>query len=311
MNHSGNSAWRRLRSSPLAMISLGIVLLYVFAAAGTELYTIWCEHCDQIPIYNLADDAMRYAPPSPQHWLGTDYQGRDVLLRAIAGSATAVKVGVIASLISAVIGVLLGAIAGFFGGKFDDIVVWLYSTFASMPTLLFILAFALLVSRNFLPAGMMQVAEWTGTVLRAEPGMLAVYLAIGITGWVTLCRVVRAEAMKLRNMPFVAAARVAGVSGPVIVLRHILPNVFHLVIIYFTLSFAGAIMLEVIVSYLGFGVQGAPSWGVMISDGQERLWRGIWWEIAAATGFMFVLVLTLNVLGDALRDALDPRQRSR
>ena len=103
MNHSGNSAWRRLRSSPLAMISLGIVLLYVFAAAGTELYTIWCEHCDQIPIYNLADDAMRYAPPSPQHWLGTDYQGRDVLLRAIAGSATAVKVGVIASLISAVI----------------------------------------------------------------------------------------------------------------------------------------------------------------------------------------------------------------
>lgn len=311
MNHSGNSAWRRLRSSPLAMISLGIVLLYVFAAAGTELYTIWCEHCDQIPIYNLADDAMRYAPPSPRHWLGTDYQGRDVLLRAIAGSATAVKVGVIASLISAVIGVLLGAIAGFFGGKFDDIVVWLYSTFASMPTLLFILAFALLVSRNFLPAGMMQVAEWTGTVLRAEPGMLAVYLAIGITGWVTLCRVVRAEAMKLRNMPFVAAARVAGVSGPVIVLRHILPNVFHLVIIYFTLSFAGAIMLEVIVSYLGFGVQGAPSWGVMISDGQERLWRGIWWEIAAATGFMFVLVLALNVLGDALRDALDPRQRSR
>ena len=121
MNHSGNSAWRRLRSSPLAMISLGIVLLYVFAAAGTELYTIWCEHCDQIPIYNLADDAMRYAPPSPLHWLGTDYQGRDVLLRAIAGSATAVKVGVIASLISAVIGVLLGAIAGFFGGKFDKL----------------------------------------------------------------------------------------------------------------------------------------------------------------------------------------------
>ena len=290
------------------MLSLAVVLLYLAAAVGTELYAVYCDHCRIIPIYQIADDNARYAPPSPEHWLGTDYQGRDVFWRALAGSATAVKVGIIASLISAVIGVALGAVAGFYGGKFDDWVVWLYSTFASMPTLLFILAFALLVSRNFLSPGMMRCAEAVGTVLRAEPGMLAVYLAIGLTGWVTLCRVVRGETMRLRTMPYIAAARVAGVSSPVIIWRHILPNVFHLVIIYFTLSFAGAIMLEVIVSYLGFGVQAAPSWGVMISDGQERLWRGIWWEIAAATAFMFGLVLALNVLGDALRDALDPRQ---
>lgn len=290
------------------MLSLAVVLLYLAAAVGTELYAVYCDHCRITPIYQIADDNVRYAPPSPEHWLGTDYQGRDVFWRALAGSATAVKVGIIASLISAVIGVALGAVAGFYGGKFDDWVVWLYSTFASMPTLLFILAFALLVSRNFLSPGMMRCAEAVGTVLRAEPGMLAVYLAIGLTGWVTLCRVVRGETMRLRTMPYIAAARVAGVSSPVIIWRHILPNVFHLVIIYFTLSFAGAIMLEVIVSYLGFGVQAAPSWGVMISDGQERLWRGIWWEIAAATAFMFGLVLALNVLGDALRDALDPRQ---
>lgn len=290
------------------MLSLAVVLLYLAAAIGTELYAVYCDHCRITPIYQIADDNARYAPPSPEHWLGTDYQGRDVFWRALAGSATAVKVGIIASLISAVIGVALGAVAGFYGGKFDDWVVWLYSIFASMPTLLFILAFALLVSRNFLSPGMMRCAEAVGTVLRAEPGMLAVYLAIGLTGWVTLCRVVRGETMRLRTMPYIAAARVAGVSSPVIIWRHILPNVFHLVIIYFTLSFAGAIMLEVIVSYLGFGVQAAPSWGVMISDGQERLWRGIWWEIAAATAFMFGLVLALNVLGDALRDALDPRQ---
>ena len=290
------------------MLSLAVVLLYLAAAVGTELYAVYCDHCRITPIYQIADDNARYAPPSPEHWLGTDYQGRDVFWRALAGSATAVKVGIIASLISAVIGVALGAVAGFYGGKFDDWVVWLYSTFASMPTLLFILAFALLVSRNFLSPGMMRCAEAVGTVLRAEPGMLAVYLAIGLTGWVTLCRVVRGETMRLRTMPYIAAARVAGVSSPVIIWRHILPNVFHLVIIYFTLSFAGAIMLEVIVSYLGFGVQAAPSWGVMISDGQERLWRGIWWEIAAATAFMFGLVLARNVLGDALRDALDPRQ---
>ena len=305
---SNKRAWKKLCRSPIAMLSLAVVLLYLAAAVGTELYAVYCDHCRITPIYQIADDNARYAPPSPEHWLGTDYQGRDVFWRALAGSATAVKVGIIASLISAVIGVALGAVAGFYGGKFDDWVVWLYSTFASMPTLLFILAFALLVSRNFLSPGMMRCAEAVGMVLRAEPGMLAVYLAIGLTGWVTLCRVVRGETMRLRTMPYIAAARVAGVSSPVIIWRHILPNVFHLVIIYFTLSFAGAIMLEVIVSYLGFGVQAAPSWGVMISDGQERLWRGIWWEIAAATAFMFGLVLALNVLGDALRDALDPRQ---
>lgn len=305
---SNKRAWKKLCRSPIAMLSLAVVLLYLAAAVGTELYAVYCDHCRITPIYQIADDNARYAPPSPEHWLGTDYQGRDVFWRALAGSATAVKVGIIASLISAVIGVALGAVAGFYGGKFDDWVVWLYSTFASMPTLLFILAFALLVSRNFLSPGMMRCAEAVGTVLRAEPGMLAVYLAIGLTGWVTLCRVVRGETMRLRTMPYIAAARVAGVSSPVIIWRHILPNVFHLVIIYFTLSFAGAIMLEVIVSYLGFGMQAAPSWGVMISDGQERLWRGIWWEIAAATAFMFGLVLALNVLGDALRDALDPRQ---
>ena len=185
--------------------------------------------------------------------------------------------------------------------------VWLYSTFAAMPTALFILTFALLFSRNFLAPELLLVVRGAGKLLHADPGALAVYLAIGLTGWITLCRVVRGETMRLKNMGYIQAAKVAGVGDVTIIFRHILPNVFHLVIIYFTLSFASAIMLEVIVSYLGFGVQSAPSWGVMISDGQERLWRGVWWELATATGFLFVLVLALNLLGDALRDALDPR----
>ncbi len=303
-----NPAWKKLWQRPWAICALMVVLLYFLTAAGVEIYAFFCEQNGFIPVYQLTNDAQRFSPPSPEHWLGTDYQGRDVLWRAIAGSATAMKVGVIASVIAAILGVLLGAAAGFYGGKLDDWIVWLYSTFASMPTLLFILALALLMSRDFLSPELMGIVRAAGGLFRAEPGMLAVYLAIGLTSWVTLCRVVRGEAMRLRTMPYVAAARVAGVSSPVIVLRHIIPNVFHLVIIYFTLTFAGAIMSEVIVSYLGFGVQNAPSWGVMISDGQERLWRGIWWEIAAATGFMFVLVLALNILGDELRDALDPRQ---
>ena len=302
------AAWSKLCRNRIGMTALAVVALYLAVAIGIEILSFACKSRGVIAPWDVIDDAACYQPPSAQWILGTDYQGRSVLLRAIAGIATAAKVGLIAGLIAAVIGTTLGAVAGYRGGRFDDLVVWLYSTFASMPTLLFILAFALLISREHLSPALAAPVSAVGTILGTEPGMIAVYVAIGLTGWVTLCRTVRAETMKIKNLPFVAAATVAGVTHTRIILRHIIPNVFHLVIIYFTLNFAGAVMLEVIVSYLGFGVQSAPSWGVMISDGQERLWRGIWWELASATSFMFVFVLALNVLGDALRDALDPRQ---
>lgn len=295
--------FRRLGRS--GRIALAGVALYLAVATGAA---VWGGICDAkgIPApWQIENDSCRYAPPSRQYWLGTDYRGRSVLARAAAGSVTALKVGAVSGLIAAFIGTFLGILAGSRGGLADDIVVWLYSTFASMPSLLFILAFALLVSRNFMSPELLELMRTIGG--GSDPGLLAVYVAIGLTGWVPLCRVVRAEAMKLRNMAFVSASRVAGAGELSIMVRHILPNVFHLVIIYFTLNCAGAIMLEVIVSYLGFGAQQSASWGVMISDGQERLWRGVWWELAGATGFMFLLVLALNILGDALRDALDPR----
>ena len=298
-------AWSKLKRNKPAIVSLFVIILYLAAAAGFEIHGTLCRRNMTVPVYARTSES-RFAPPSGEHLLGTDYQGRDVFLRSIAASSTAIKIGVISGVIAVVIGVSLGCIAGFRGGKTDDAVVWLYSTIASMPTLLFILAFALLVSRGFLSPGLTYAVDLAAKAVNVEPGMLAIYAAIGLTGWVTLCRVVRGETMKLKRRAFVESARVAGVPDRVIIFRHILPNVMHLAIIYFTLSFAGAIMLEVIVSYLGFGVQSAPSWGVMISDGQERLWRGVWWEITGASCAMFILVLALNLLGDALRDALDP-----
>jgi len=148
----------------------------------------------------------------------------------------------------------------------------------------------------------------TNISTNSEPEMLGVYLAIGLTSWGTLCKVIRGETMKLKRLPYISAAKIAGVSNATIIRRHILPNVFHLVIIYFTTLFAGAVMLEVIVSYLGLGAQSTPSWGVMISDGQSRLWAGIWWEITFASTALLILILALNILGDSLRDALDPRR---
>ncbi len=300
----------RLLSRKSTTAALVVCLLFLVTAFLAEGYSAWCSFRKVEPMYQSQNLSERFQPPSLRHLLGTDYLGRDVLTRAVFASRTAVKVGVIASLISVLVGVSLGILAGYYGGKVDDVVVWIYSTFSSMPSLLFILAFALLVSKGFLSPPLEKAFTGMAHVLRTEPGMLAVYLGIGLTGWVALCRVVRAETMKLRERPYVLAARSLGQSDFRILVGHLLPNLAHLIIVYFTMRFAFAVMTEVIVSYLGLGVHFEPSWGVMIADGQERLWRGIWWEVGGATAFMFVLVLALNLVGDALRDALDPRLRT-
>lgn len=300
--------WKKFSSDRWGVAALVVVAIFFLSAIAVEIYSIYCESAGIIPVYLQSDPGNCYAPPSPAHWFGTDYQGRDVAMRVIAGANTALKVGVISGTISLVIGVTLGLFSGFYGGKTDDFTVWLYSTFAAMPTLLFILAFSLLVSQGFLAQPLLNAFNGIAGLLRTEPGMLGVYCAIGLTGWVTLCRVIRSEVMKIKNRPFVAAARVAGVGNIKIIFRHILPNVFHLAIIYFTTLFAASVMLEVTASYLGLGAQNFPSWGMMISDGQQRLWAGVWWELAAASGMLFILVLALNILGDTLRDTLDPRR---
>lgn len=303
-----NSRFLQLFRHISCWLPLTITALYILTAAGVEIYSFCCQKNGKTPIYELADENAIFLPPGRNHIFGTDYQGRDVFYRAVAGTSGAVKVGLISGIIAVIIGVGLGTISGYFGGKTDDLVVWIYSVFASVPSLLFILAFALLVSRGFLNPAADRTVKTLSSCLRVEPGMLAVYVAIGITSWVTLCRVVRAETMKIKALSFVEAAKIAGSGSGRIIIRHILPNLSHLVVIYFTLTFAGAVMLEVIVSYLGFGVHSFPSWGVMLSDGQEHLWRGVYWEIAAATLFIFVLVLSLNILGDRLRDLFDPRE---
>lgn len=302
-----NTPFKKLLKNPWGAVSFAIVALYMLLAVGIEIYSVSCQMRDVRPVYDQAL-GEKFRKPDSRHLFGTDYQGRDVFFRAVAGTATAMKVGIVSGVIAVVLGVFFGTLAGYFGKFWDDLVVWLYSVFASMPSLLFILGFALLISRGFLPPALMNAVRGTAVCLHVEPGMLAVYMAIGLTGWVTLSRVIRAECMKLKKAPYVEAAKIAGVGSFRIICRHILPNLRHLVIIFFTLTFAGAVMLEVIVSYLGLGVQSAPSWGVMIADGQEKLWRGVYWEIGGATLFMFILVLALNLLGDAMRDAFDPKE---
>jgi peptide/nickel transport system permease protein len=223
-----------------------------------------------------------------KHPLGTDNLGRDVFHRLLQGARIAFHVGIVTSLIAIPIGVILGCLAGYFGGKTDLAVVWLYSTVASMPGLLFILAIAMLAGK----------------------GLTGIYLGIGLTTWVGICRLIRGEVMKHKNRLYVRAARALGYNHVRILFRHILPNVLHIVIVTFSLRFPAAVGTEVLISFLGIGVQNEPSWGIMISNARLRLWQGVWWELTFVTLAIFVLVLSFNLLGDALRDACDPRLRT-
>jgi len=269
-------------------LCLGVLAVYAAAAVFGEVQYQVARARDVTPAYNVVDADNRYSPPSAEHWMGTDSLGRDVALRLVQGARIAFHVGVMTSLIAIPLGVLLGLLGGYFGGWTDSVVNWLCATVASMPGLLFILAISLVVGK----------------------GLAGIYLGIGLTTWVGTCRTVRAEVVKHRERAYVQAARTLGYSHLRIMFRHILPNVAHIILIQFSIRFPSAVSTEVFISFLGIGVQGEPSWGVMISGARLRLWQGVWWELTFTTAAIFMLVLAFNHLADCLRDRLDPALRS-
>lgn len=237
-----------------------------------------------------------YATPSRENILGTDIFGQSVLRKTFYGAKISITVALCASLISIAIGVPAGAIGGYFRGFIDEIIVWIYSTLSSVPYILLILAFAVVLRER--------------TIFGHKlTGITAVYLAIGLTSWVGICRMIRGEVIKHKDREYILAAISYGCSRRRIIFRHILPNVIHLVIIDFSLRFVSFIHAEVILSFLGLGETDRPSWGAMINDARIELSRGVWWQMAAATAAIFVISLALNIFGDALRDSLDPKLR--
>jgi peptide/nickel transport system permease protein len=252
-------------------------------------------------LYRVDDNGQKTLAPSL--WFGTDFIGRSVLWRFLFGVRVAMTVAVLASIVETAIGLTLGAIAGYVGGWVDALVIWLFSTIASVPWLLLMIALAYgLKGREF-------YAPWTESNYISLAGIPTIILALGLSSWVGLCRMIRAEVIKHRERDYVTAARAAGVSHVRVIFRHILPNVFHIVIINFSLGLAGYVQAEVVLSFLGLGVTDQPSWGRMIDDAKLELLKGVWWQMTAATAGIFVLSLVVNLFGDALRDALDPRLR--
>ncbi|ACZ18252.1 ABC transporter permease [Thermanaerovibrio acidaminovorans] len=279
-------AWLRFKRNKLAMAGLIMTITVILAAVFAPVIApydpvkqlIWTEGM-----------SARLAAPSAKHIMGTDLYGRDIFSRILYGARISLQIGIFATVVSLLIGIPMGAIAGYVGGKVDDFISWVMNVIYAFPFLLFVLAVVAVFK---------------------DPGLSTVYVAIGLISWVSIARVLRAQFMQLREMEFVEAAKALGLPSWRILFVHILPSAMAPVIVQATMGMGGIIMIEAGLAFLGFGAQPpTPSWGLMISEGQQYLASGIWWwSIFPGLAIMYT-VLAFNFLGDGLRDALDVRMK--
>jgi peptide/nickel transport system permease protein len=294
----------RLLRDRVGLVSLAVIVLYCVAGLS-NLVVLPIRGDDGRPL-TLLDFAFRKVPSEQsysaplaatnekgqplagRHLLGTDVLGKDVLLQTMKGASTALLIGGLTSLIYIPIGVLLGIASGYYKRRVDDIVQYLYSTIACIPNILLLISILVVLGK-----GVPQMA-----------------FALGLTGWVGMCRLLRGETLRQSERTYCEAARALGLHSGRIVVRHILPNVMHLVLINFVLGFSGIVLAESILSYIGVGMPiGTASWGSMIDSARMELVREpkVWWNLGAASAALFIFVLNLNLFGDALRKAFDPK----
>lgn len=277
-----SATWRRLARDRRAQIGLAVVALLIASATAAPLVA---RH-DPVAI----DLAAQLEPPSAAHWMGTDFQGRDVWSRLVYGARISLAVGLTSQGVALALGLTLGLIAGYYGRWVDETVMRLADITLAFPTLLLLIAM----------------------VAALSPSIGVVFVTIGIVGWAGMARLVRGQVLVVRQLDFVQAARALGARDRRIVLRHVLPSVIAPVVIATTLGMAAAIMAEAALSFLGLGVQPpTPSWGAMIADGRDldQLRNAPWTSVFPGLA-IGATVLGLNLLGDALRDALDPRHQA-
>lgn len=317
LDDDGKGQWsemrRRLCRDRVAMACWIGIVLYLYVALLAAFGVIATDPDRGDPNADFRPPTISVVPLElGEHPLGTDFLGREVWKLTVHGAKNALWIGTFSALVACTIGLVLGAVAGYFGKWIDEIIVWLYATLESIPYLLLMLALSFVFQKNLsLRDG--YEASFLKQDLHISLGLFTIILAVGLTFWVGVCRIVRAEFIRLRDRDFVLAARSLGIPTHRVIFRHIVPNVFHLVLVSFSLLFMGAIKFEVILSFLGVGMEeGEASWGQMINQAKVELMRAdpVWWQIGAATAAMFGLLLCVNLFTDALRDALDPRLRN-
>jgi peptide/nickel transport system permease protein len=273
---------RRFRENKLAVAGLIVILLFYAVAIIAPAISRYDP--------NVQNPGARSKPPSAAHWLGTDRNTRDVYARLVVGARVSLTVGFIAVLIIMTCGTFLGAFAGFFGGWVDTVIMRFTDILLSIPQILLLISAAALF----------------------KPSLATTVIVIGLTSWPGAARLVRGQFLSLKSQEFVTAARALGAKPLHIIWRHLFPNTLAVIIVEATLWLSYAILLEAALSYLGLGVQiPTPSWGNMLQQGQTELLNGAWWLTLFPGLAIFLIVLAFNLMGDGLRDALDPRLRRR
>ena len=276
-----NRIWRQLRQDRFGMVGLLVVALFFVTAIG-----VWIGWFGQD--WSAAEGG-RWEPASPEFWFGTNMLGQDIFQRAVYSVRTAFEIGLIVAVVSTALGALLGSLAGWYShGWIDEVMVWLMGVLDSIPFYLFVAAVAY--------------------ALQGQPW--AMHLAMIATFWTTTGRLVRAETMKIKSREFVLSARTLGLPDLLILSRHVLPNTLNILLVQMSIAFIAAIKTEVVLSFLGLGVQDGVSWGLMLAESTQEVLAGHFNNFIAASVMLFVLLMGFNLLADALQDAFDPRQAS-
>ena len=274
-----DDAWRRFRMNRAAVYSVTILVLITLFVIFAPMLTHYA--------YDFNDWDALSAPPSARHFLGTDSLGRDLLSRAAVGGRISLLVGLSGALVAVVIGTLYGALAGFFGGKIDSLMMRFLEILNAFPFMLFVILLTTFFGRS----------------------LILIFAAVGLVSWLDVARIVRGQTLSLKHKEFVEAARVSGMSRRRIVVRHIIPNVLGVVMVYASLLVPGMIMYESFLSFLGLGVQEPmASWGSMLQEGALTIETAPW-QLLVPAFFLVATLFCFNFLGDGLRDALDPKDR--
>jgi peptide/nickel transport system permease protein len=276
--------WRRFRRHPAAIISMGILLTLLLGVILVSFSPYDPE---------TSDMSSRLQPPSLQHPMGTDQLGRDMLTRVLYGGRISIVVALMVVVITLLVGIPVGAIAGYFGGAIDNVLMRITDVALTLPTLLVLILLSAIMREVELP-------------LFERNSVMTIALVIGLLSWMTAARLLRAEYLSIRELEFIEAAHAMGASNLRVITRHILPNAISPIIVQSTLMLGFAIMIESGLSFLGFGIQPpTPSWGNLLSNAQQHMTQHPW--LAIFPGLMiFLTVISINYIGDALRDAIDP-----
>ena len=278
---AASRTWNRLRSDPAGLVGLAIVGLFAVLAAGAWLGLVGQDWA--------AADGGRWEPASVRYWFGTNTLGQDIFERSVFSIRTAFEIGLVVAVLSTALGAALGAVAGWYGPRWPDgLVVWLMGVLDSIPFYLFVAAVAF--------------------AMKGQPW--AMHVAMVATFWTGTARLVRAETLRLKTREFVLAARAIGLGDALILRRHVLPNLAPLLLVQASIAFVAAIKTEVILSFLGLGVQDGVSWGLMLAESTQEVLAGQFNDFLAASLMLFALLMGFNLLADALQDATDPRQGS-